>query len=84
MKRISFRGVELTISLLKTLSQAVDVRSRLVMPEILGNDRSLFLRFGPVDEGRLRPVLIPIGRQRRAWQGARQPASTVCGVYPGP
>lgn len=66
MKKISFRGFELTISLLRTLIQVVKVRSRWVVPETLGNDRSLLPRFRPVDEGHLRPVLIPIGRGRRA------------------
>jgi hypothetical protein len=56
MKKISLRRFELTISLLRKLSQVVDVR--LASPETLGNDRSSRLR--PVDEGRLRPAIIPI------------------------
>jgi hypothetical protein len=65
MKKSSFRGFELAISLLETLGGILDVRSRLVRSEILGNDRSLHLRLGRLDEGRLQPVLIPIGRRRR-------------------
>ena len=65
MKNTLFRKFELAISLLRTLSQVLDARSRLIRSEIRGSDPSLFLRLGPVDEGRLRPVLIPIGSRRR-------------------
>ena len=65
MTKTSFRGFDLAISLLRTLSQVMEVRSRLVSSEILGNGRSLLLRLGPVDEGDLRPVLIPIHNGRR-------------------
>jgi hypothetical protein len=65
MTKTSLRGFELTISLLRTLSQVMDVRSHLVSSEILGNDRSSLLRLGPVDEGRLRLVRIPIRSSRR-------------------
>jgi hypothetical protein len=65
MTKTSLRGFELAISLLRTLSQVMDVRSHLVSSKILGNDRSSLLRLGPVDEGRLRPVLIPVRSNRR-------------------
>ena len=65
MTKTSFRGFELAISLLRTLSQVMEVLSRLISSENLGNDRSLLLRLGPVDKGRLRPVLIPIHSSRR-------------------
>jgi hypothetical protein len=65
MTKASFRGFELAISLLRTLSQVMDVRSRLVSCERYGNDRSSLLRLGPVDEARLRPALIPIRSSRR-------------------
>jgi hypothetical protein len=65
MTKASFRGFELAISLLRTLSQVMYVRSRLVSSERYGNDRSSLLRLGPVDEGRLRPALIPIRSSRR-------------------
>ena len=64
MTKISFRGLELVISLLRTLGQVINVRSRLVGYEITGGDRSSLL-LGPVDEGRLRPALIPIGSSCR-------------------
>jgi hypothetical protein len=60
MTRISFSGGELVSSLLRRLSQAVDVRRHSVSAKILGNDRSLLPRLGSDDEGRLRPVLIPM------------------------
>jgi hypothetical protein len=63
MKKISLRRFELTISLLRKLSQVVDVR--LASPETLGNDRSSLLRLRPVDEGRLRPAIIRIRSNRR-------------------
>jgi hypothetical protein len=67
MKEKSSRSVELAISLLRTLSQVLDVHPRPVRSEILDSDSSLLRRFRLVDEGRLRPVLIPIGnRGRRA------------------
>ena len=56
--------LELAISLFRTLSGALDVRPRLVGSEILGSDPSLLLRLGSVDDGRLRPALIPIGSSR--------------------
>ena len=62
MTKTSFRGFECAISLLTTLSQAMDVRSRLVRSEILSTDQSSLLRLGPV---RLRPVLLPIRSSRR-------------------
>jgi hypothetical protein len=65
MTKTSLRGFELAISLLRTLSQVIDVRSHLVSSESLGDDRSSLPRLGPVDEGRLRPVLIPIRSSRR-------------------
>jgi hypothetical protein len=66
MKNTLFRKFELAISLLRILNQVLDVCSRFLGSKISGSDPSLFLRFGSVDEGRLRPVLIPIGSRRRA------------------
>ena len=66
MKNTLFRRFELAISLLRTLSQVSNARSRLIRSEIRGSDSSLLLRLGLVDERRLRPVLIPIGSRRRA------------------
>jgi len=65
MKKSLVRRFELARSLLRTLSQVLDARSRLISSEIRGSDPSLLLRLGPVDEGRLRPVLIPFGSRRR-------------------
>jgi hypothetical protein len=65
MKNSLVRRFELASSLLRTLSQVLDARSRLFSFEIRGSDLSLLLRLGPVDEGRLRPALIPIGSRRR-------------------
>jgi hypothetical protein len=62
MTTASFRAFELTTSLVRTLSQVMDVRSRLVSSESLGNDRSSLLQLKPVDE--VRPALIPIRRNR--------------------
>ena len=66
MKNTLFRKRELAISLLRMLNQVLGVCSRFLGSKISGGDPSLFLRFGPVDEGQLRPVLIPIGSRRRA------------------
>lgn len=65
MKNSLVRRFELASSLLRTLSQVLDARSRLIRSEIRGSDPSLLLRLGPVDERRLRPVLIPVGSRRR-------------------
>jgi hypothetical protein len=64
MKKTPFRKSELAIPLLRTLSEVLDVRSHLVRSEILGSERSLLPRLGPVHEGRLRPVLIPVCSRR--------------------
>ena len=60
MTKTSFSGSELVSSVLRRLRRVVDVRRHSVSSEILGNDRSLLPRLGPDDEGRLRPVLIPM------------------------
>jgi hypothetical protein len=65
MKNALFRKCELEISLLRVLSQVLSACSHFIGPKISGSDRSLFLRFGPVDEGRLRPVVIPVRTRRR-------------------
>ncbi|MGY3075096.1 hypothetical protein ACVWZZ_001467 [Bradyrhizobium sp. LM6.10] len=67
MTNSSVRWFELASSLrrtLRTLSQLSDARSCLNSFAILGSNLLLALRFGVVDEARLRPVLIPIRRRR--------------------
>ena len=50
MTKTSFRGGDLTISLLRTLSPVMEVRSRLVSSEILGNDRRPLIEHGSVGQ----------------------------------
>ena len=60
MTKKSFRRFELVTSLLRTLRRVMDVRLLLVSPKSLDNERTSLLRPGSIDEGRLRPALIPI------------------------
>ena len=60
MKNTLFRKCELAIFLLRMLNQVLGVCSRFLGSKISGSDPSLLPRFGPVDEGQLRPVLIPL------------------------
>jgi hypothetical protein len=62
MKKASFRGFTLAIALLRAISRVLDARSR---PEVVGTARSLLLGLERLHEGRLRPVLVSIGRRRR-------------------
>src|SRR5882672_6283960 len=51
MKNSLVRKFELARSLLRTLSEVLDARSRLMSSEIRGSDPSLLLRLGPIGEG---------------------------------
>lgn len=65
MTKTSLQRFDLAISLLRTLGQVTEAGWRLVGSEILGNGRSLLLWLGPVEEGHVRPVLIPVHSNRR-------------------
>jgi hypothetical protein len=52
-------------SLLRKLSQFLDARSHLIDSELRGSGLLLLLPLRPVDEGRVQPLLIPIGSRRR-------------------
>lgn len=64
MESTVFQRFERAIHLLRTLSEVLGVRPCLDGSETLRNDRLLQLMLGLVDEGRMRPALIPI-RSRR-------------------